>query len=69
MSGERSQKVTNVDGVIYDAVTFRGWTDCRWCDLSSTVACDRVGCFPEDRDDRLWAIWKRRVTNTPVEGL
>ena len=68
MNGERSQKVTNVDGVIYDAVTFRSPGSCMGCELPLR-ACNKVACYPGERDDRLWAIWKRRSTNTPVEGL
>jgi hypothetical protein len=68
MSGARAQKTINADGVIYDAVTFKqGAISCLGCELPGMV-CAQTACYPGERDDGLWAIWKRRITNTPVEG-
>jgi hypothetical protein len=68
MSVRGEQKTINVDGVIYDAVTFtQGSVSCVGCELPG-MACAMTACYPGERDDGLWAIWKRRITNTPVEA-
>jgi hypothetical protein len=68
MSVRGEQKVINVNGVIYDAVTSRSTTiSCAACELP-VLYCDRVGCYPGERADKMWTIWKRRITNTPAEG-
>jgi hypothetical protein len=69
MSGRYEQKTINSDGVIYDVVTLKRIPakSCLGCELPG-MSCYRVGCYPFERDDGLWAIWKRRITNTPVEA-
>jgi hypothetical protein len=68
MSVRGEQKVINVNGVIYDAVTSRStMISCAGCEFH-VVACHLVGCYPGERADKMWAIWKRRITNTPAEG-
>jgi len=68
MSVRGEQKTINVDGVIYDAVTFTKITlSCVGCEMPG-MACVMTACYPGERDDGLWAIWKRRITNTPVEA-
>jgi hypothetical protein len=70
MSGERAQKTINVGGTIYDAVILpKDVFSCDGCALrSDSLSCEAVGCMPSERDDGLLAIWKRQVTNTPVEA-
>ena len=64
----RAQTTIDVNGVPYDAVTFKqAALCCVGCALSGR-ACWDVGCYPDHRADGLWAIWKRRITDTPVEG-
>lgn len=66
----RAQDLINIDGTLYDAVTAKepGKTvTCAACDVMGR--CDSVACFPEDRDDGLWACWRRRITMTPAEVL
>ena len=68
--GARAQKTINVGGTIYDAVILpKNVFSCHGCAFhSETLSCEAVGCMPSDRDDGLLAIWKRRITNTPVEA-
>ena len=68
MSGRTEQTTSNADGVIYDAGTVKqGAISCLGCELPGMV-CAQTACYPGERDDGLWAIWKRRITNTPVEA-
>lgn len=70
MGGERAQKTINVGGTIYDAVILpKNECSCDGCAFrSDQQLCSAVGCMPSERDDGLLAIWKRRITNTPVEA-
>ena len=63
----REQHLINLGGTLYEAVTgVPGKTViCAACDILGY--CGRVACFPEDRDDGLWACWRRRITMTPAE--
>ena len=76
MSGERSQNAMNVDGVIYDAVEVPvalAALGCDGCDLKGqTDLCwGAPPCMPGEngRADGRFIVFKRRITNTPVEGL
>jgi hypothetical protein len=70
MGGERAQKTINVGGTIYDAVILpKDVFGCDGCAFrSDQERCSSVGCMPSERDDGLLAIWKRRITHTPVEA-
>jgi hypothetical protein len=66
--GNKAQTMVCVAGTIHDAVILpeREFC-CEGCDLRFPT-CALVGCVPMDRADGRFAIWKRRVTNTPVEA-
>ncbi len=70
MSVRCEQKVIKVAGVIYDAVILpKNQFGCEGCAFSPNgISCPGVGCLPAERDDRMYAIWKRRITHSPAEG-
>ena len=68
--GAREQKVMDVGGTRYDAVTMKyECQNCAGCAfVGAPLTCAIAGCLPAERDDGMYAIWMRRITNTPVEA-
>jgi hypothetical protein len=70
MNERGEQKVINVSGVIYDAVILpKNQFGCEGFAFSANgISCLGAGCLPVERDDGMYAIWKRRITHSSVEA-